>query len=833
MLLAVLWLLDNAVYFFTQTQWFAAQNASSIWRLRASIQTSLFILNLGLMTGIAVLTLRPFWPRPQARETSEGGTRLDFWLRIYQHRSQRLIQLGLGVFIVWQSWQLAVPWTQWIDSFSAPPLGIREKYFGFDAALYMFRLPIWHVVHDAWWRLASWLWLGAAMLHAGQTLAEFPSRLPSPRLLNARRWLAALGACWFIGLAFAYGVNLLDAVIEQHESAVNGFFSSGYTFVSWHVERPLDMLGVVLSLLSAGWLLQSTWRATQKRVNWRRWPVWLSWGAATYLAPGLLAWLLGGLVQNLLVEPDPSRENWFREERTRLTRAAWQLDRTLKTSMQLVPLSPDTAVPDEPLWDDESLFIGAHPNLDLETSHSFRIDRDDQGKVVALQAWESRDQNQSRWKFETAPATLGGTEGQPLLRPGAVTSVYGPSWQAPIAEPQAQDVKLDNVLQRLLWAWRLRALHLLWTPQTRVAFPRDVRERASELFPFLTLDGEPYPIRIGERWHWMMDATVATTRFPGADLWMPPDGDSTVPRVLRDAAKIVIDVQTGQARLWASDTAISQTAPLQHWEETLPQALRPFAEMPSAVLAQRRYPPMLWQAQWLLNIANQGKATEGGYQAGDVATLIVDGELVRQGVVQEAASQRVAALWQVEQGSAYGQARWLQFADATALPSPNLPLPLLKTEEVLDSLNRSSNSRLQWELQRGKVLLVPLQGRTTGTSVVVTMQPIWRVRNDRVASSLGTQPQQIQLWGVAMGDAARPGQIAGVGRTLDEARRQFWAQQSQRSSADMAAALRESMTLHSEAQKAMREGNWARAGYLWKQQYDQLRKLYGATQKSR
>jgi len=59
-------------------------------------------------------------------------------------------------------------------------------------------------------------------------------------------------------------------------------------------------------------------------------------------------------------------------------------------------------------------------------------------------------------------------------------------------------IPLGSLWKRLLFAWNKGDINILMTsyltPESRIQIHRDVRERVSEVAPFLRLDSDPYPV---------------------------------------------------------------------------------------------------------------------------------------------------------------------------------------------------------------------------------------------------------------------------------------------------------------------------------------------------
>jgi hypothetical protein len=827
----VWWLLDRLVYFATQTLWFAAQEAGDLWRLRCGVQVGVFSISFLLLSSLSLWMLHAFLPERGVQSTLRGDNRLIAWLRFYQQRARRFAMVALTLLILLLSWRLAAPWTQWIDFWQAPSWGVREKYFRWDAGLYLFRLPLWHLLHDALWQFLTVLLMCCGVLFAAQSLLQLPSRVPDPRLLRSRRVLCCLGAAWFGALSVAYGLNLLDDVVAPRESS-DGLVSSGYRYADWYVSRPANWLGIVLSLGCALWLLRYALGRPAKsgRAVVRNWPRLAGCGVLAYAAPGIFSWLLFGPVQAWLVEPDPAREVWFKNEAARLTQTAWGMERIESTSVRLRSLSPSLKMPRIPLWHEANFFQSRHPREIRPANTVFHLDR--YVDVIAVNAFETAGQ----WQVEAASATRVDAEGQPLAPGwGRLTALsYGPSPLPPLTRGDRGDVPLQRFWQRVLWSWRLRAPHLLWNRTNAVAFPRDVRERAGQLLPFCDFPDASVPVFLENRWHWMLDGVTASRAFPGADLLLDEStGDGVL---VREAIKVLIDSQSGKLRAWVSDERTRSNPQLPYWQQRFPRLIQSRETMPRVVREHLRYPPTLLQGQ-LRVAAKYFNGRNTAMEAGDITTVPQRDSLVQQGIVRERLSGRIVALLRATGGAEYGQLQLLRFAGSYTfggshtggtprLPVDALTLPRLEEEAERRLAGTTNGTTLQGLREAGKVLLVPLQD-VDGSWSLPVVQPLYEPGTESASGE--EAPRSLRLRGVAVGDATHPEQTAGVGRTVSQALARLETLRNPRP-LNFASRLREALDLHDAAQRAAKDGNWARAGLLWQQHRALLRELYESSQ---
>ncbi|HET7264587.1 MAG TPA: UPF0182 family protein [bacterium] len=152
-------------------------------------------------------------------------------------------------------------------------------------------------------------------------------------------------------------------------------------------------------------------------------------------------------------------------------------------------------------------------------------------------------------------------------------------------------VPLTAPLSRLAFASRFGHMSLLLTnditPQSRVLFHRDVRDRVSRVAPFLKLDRDPYLVLADGRLFWILDGYTTTSRYPYA---RPTGGLNYI----RNSVKAVVDAYDGTVDLYA----IAPADPLlETYGRIYPGLLKPFSAMPPALAAHVRYPVDLFTIQ--------------------------------------------------------------------------------------------------------------------------------------------------------------------------------------------------------------------------------------------
>jgi len=173
-------------------------------------------------------------------------------------------------------------------------------------------------------------------------------------------------------------------------------------------------------------------------------------------------------------------------------------------------------------------------------------------------------------------------------------------------------VDVGSPLNRLLYTVKFRELNILLSgainSQSKILYDRQPLARVAKVAPFLTLDGNPYPVVANGQILWVVDGytttglypysqrvsmgqATSTTDAPGGTVAGQPTGDINY---IRNSVKAVVNAYTGSVTLyqWDSSDPILRT-----WMNAFPGIIKPKSEIPAALLPHLRYPPDLFEVQ--------------------------------------------------------------------------------------------------------------------------------------------------------------------------------------------------------------------------------------------
>jgi uncharacterized membrane protein (UPF0182 family) len=184
-------------------------------------------------------------------------------------------------------------------------------------------------------------------------------------------------------------------------------------------------------------------------------------------------------------------------------------------------------------------------------------------------------------------------------------------------------VPVGSFFRQLLYSWKFKDKNILLSsgvnPDSRILYIRDPRARVSKVAPWLTLDGDPYPVVIDGQVLWIVDGYTTTDGFPYSEQESLSSStrtslNATTSAVaaqrnaqinyIRNSVKATVDAYTGQVTLYEWNQVSSEATPtaapdpvLKTWEKAFPGVVKPQSQMPAALVPHLRYPEDLFNLQ--------------------------------------------------------------------------------------------------------------------------------------------------------------------------------------------------------------------------------------------
>jgi len=164
-------------------------------------------------------------------------------------------------------------------------------------------------------------------------------------------------------------------------------------------------------------------------------------------------------------------------------------------------------------------------------------------------------------------------------------------------------VKLDSFFRRLAVALNYLDYNLVGSSaindDSRLLMVRSVQARVRKLAPFLSFDGDPYPVSLGGRVLWVVDGYTTSNRYPyseTADVSHVTDasGLKRTFNYVRNSVKAVVDGYDGTVNMYIVDP----TDPIINvWQSAFPGLFQPMSAMPAGLADHLRYPEDIFRVQ--------------------------------------------------------------------------------------------------------------------------------------------------------------------------------------------------------------------------------------------
>lgn len=184
-------------------------------------------------------------------------------------------------------------------------------------------------------------------------------------------------------------------------------------------------------------------------------------------------------------------------------------------------------------------------------------------------------------------------------------------------------VPVGSFFRQLLYAWKFKDKNILLSSgvnsDSRILYIRDPRARVAKVAPWLTLDGDPYPVVVDGKILWVVDGYTTSDGFPYSEQESLSSSTKTSLNTttaavasqrnsqinyIRNSVKATVDAYTGQVTLYEWDQQPSDADPtatpdpvLETWEKAFPGIVQPQSDMPADLIPHLRYPEDLFNIQ--------------------------------------------------------------------------------------------------------------------------------------------------------------------------------------------------------------------------------------------
>jgi uncharacterized membrane protein (UPF0182 family) len=176
-------------------------------------------------------------------------------------------------------------------------------------------------------------------------------------------------------------------------------------------------------------------------------------------------------------------------------------------------------------------------------------------------------------------------------------------------------VPIGSRFDRFLYAVNLHDPNIFFSSDinagSKLLTVRNPRSRVAKVAPWLTLDGDVYPVVAGGHVEWVVDGYTSTSNYPasqkvnlrsatttsltrsGSTVVQP----STSVNYLHNSVKATVDAYTGKVTLYSWNQAAQPDPILKTWESAFPGLVQPESSIPGDLLPHLRYPQDLFNVQ--------------------------------------------------------------------------------------------------------------------------------------------------------------------------------------------------------------------------------------------
>ena len=527
-------------------------------------------------------------------------------------------------------------WQDWLMFRNSAAFGVKDAQFGIDVGFYVFKLPFVTFVLD--WLFVAVAFVTILVIATHVLSGGIVLQPPRPKVRRATKaHVAVLLAVMAVLKAGDYWVTRYELTNANRGS----FTGPNYTVVN--AQLPAVLLLALIALLTAVLFL-----STLKTDRWRPAVVASALWAVVALVGGVI---YPAVVQALVVNPNKKdKEATYIAHNIEATRAALGIsdvevrqvtvgEITARSASESVAALRDVRLlkPDDKMETrfrtDEGRQNMTIADLDPDR---YEVDGRPQQVIIGARELDLSQVGNKSWQgthlinthgcgLAVAPAARIQPDGKPVYDDSIVgverpELYFSPTLQGyavlrtTVAEQACDEaeagpydgsagVQLNSGLRRLAFALSELDYNLLGSSaindESRFVTVRDVRARVQKVAPFLSLDGDPYPVVVDGRILWVVDAYTTTSRYPYgqfADRSQVNAGSGLDHdfNYVRNSVKATVDAYDGSIRLYSVD---DQDPILRVWAGAFPDLFQPKSSMPASLAEHLRYPEELFRVQ--------------------------------------------------------------------------------------------------------------------------------------------------------------------------------------------------------------------------------------------
>jgi len=625
--------------FFVDYWWHQSVGRTDVFWGMLGAKFTLFAMFAGTFIVVALLNLIIADRLAPTAFSANTHPLVERFHEFFGHR-MRMFRFGVAIFF---GLLFAAPavgrWQDWLMFRNSKSFGISDPHFGNDVGFYMFKLPFITFVLD--WLFLAVLFITMLVVATHVLSGGILVQPPRPKVRRATKaHIAVLLGLLAILKAGDYWVTRYE-LTTANRGAVRGI-----TYAVDNAQLPAVLLLALIALLTAALFF-----STLKTDRWR--PAVVASGLWAVIA------LIGGViypsaVQSLIVNPNQKdKEAKYIAYNIEATRHALGIDKVSEQPVTFGDLTRSAVEENQAALQDVRLIkpdggdagkmvtrfqtdkgIQGQAINDLDPDR-YEVDGTVRQVIVGARELDLNQVGNKSWQgthlitthgcgLVVAPAGKIAAKGNPAYRDDIVqlkqpelyfspalggyavvdSSVTETACPGQKVAPYSgtKGVALSSSLRRLAFALDEWDYNLLGSSaiddNSQMLMIRNPRERVQALAPFLSFDGDPYPVALDGRVVWVIDGYTTSSRYPyaqGADLSQldPGAGLKHSLNYVRNSVKAVVDAYDGSVTLYVND----RTDPvLQVWQSAFPN-LFSSKPVPAGLADHLRYPEEMFRLQ--------------------------------------------------------------------------------------------------------------------------------------------------------------------------------------------------------------------------------------------
>ncbi|MGN6472274.1 MAG: UPF0182 family membrane protein [Mycobacteriales bacterium] len=736
------WLLNALVGIDANLLWFRAIGHESAYTRRFWTQALLFAAFGSLMAAAIAHTLvvavrqRPdFNPDPTRQR----------WRYLYSRVERRLRKLLFAVIVVVLAVQTgsaaASGWQTWLLWRNATKFGVKDPQFHRDISYYLFTYPLHRMVLTLLFRIVGTAII--ALLVVGYAYGAVRLRGKGPRLTRALQiHLSVLLAAYLALKAFAYWLDRMGTATSNRGVVTGPSYTDVHAFIP--AKLALLIVAAICALVMFANVAVQSGRLMGGTILVMAGCALLGGVLVPRLVQQFWEKPSAALVERTYIRHNinATRDAFGLSNNVRVTTLGTGGAVTGKALLsqgladtQFRLLDPNQISPTFTVLQQQRSFYGFKSTVDVD---HYAINGKDQDVEIALrelnmsalpkQSWTTQHVVYTHGYGVVAAPTDTTIDGQPafiagdmpqrgepaVARPQIYYGQSSPSYSivgGPAGKPGVEydrpsttgsgdvttthtgggGVPVGSFFHRLLYAWKLKSASILFSSEinrdSQLLYNRNPRSRVAAVAPWLTLDGDTYPVVVDGQIDWVVDGYTTSNNYPysqqinlrsatsttltsqGSSVTQP----STSVNYMRNSVKAVVNAYTGAVTLYSWNGGTDPV--LQTWEKAFPGLIKPQSAIPATLLPHLRYPTDLFNVQRTL-LAQYHVTNAGQFYGGSDFWKIPNDPTVSGGTKTTATGKKVKTS-PPPQPSAYFSMTPSGFAPPRTPPMYSLSSPLV------------------------------------------------------------------------------------------------------------------------------------------------------------